>query len=73
MTEFKNSYLMLIAAIASFGLLYFLLFKEIPDKNIQIFVFLAGMVCGFFFGSSLNKSKILDPTVPAIPNDPAGQ
>ena len=60
----KNDTLMLIATLAAFGLLYFLLFVPLPDKNVQVFVFLAGSVTGFFFGSSLNKQR---PAAPAAP------
>lgn len=64
----KNDRLMLIATVASFGLLYFMLFVAIPDKNNQVFVFLLGLVCGFFFGSSINKNQ----QPPQPPNQLAG-
>ena len=54
---------MLMATALSFGLLYMLMFKEVPDKNIQLFIFLAGSLCGFFFGSSINKQKTPDTSV----------
>ncbi len=66
----NDKILMGIATVMSFGLLYALLFIQIPDKNVQIFVFLAGIVCGFFFGSSINKTR---PPDTSIPNQPAPQ
>ena len=70
-SEIKNSWLMGGASLLAFGLLYLLAFKEIPDKNIQLFIFLAGNLCGFFFGSSINKPRT--PTTGSqIPPDNAG-
>lgn len=62
MNEFKNSYLMLIATAASFALLFFLLYVPIPKDNVQLFIFLAGSLVGFFFGSSITKPKPADPS-----------
>ena len=55
----KNNALIMVATVLSFGLLYLLAFKEVPDKNIQLFIFLAGMVCGYFFGASLKQPSTL--------------
>ena len=69
MNEFKNSYLMLIATAASFALLFFLLYVPIPKDNVQLFIFLAGSLVGFFFGSSITKPKPADPPVQvSLPN-----
>ena len=52
----KNDKLMALATLASFGLLFVMVFYPIPDKNVQVFVFLLGLVCGFFFGGAIKQA-----------------
>ena len=52
----KNDKLMALATVAAFGLLYVMIFVPIPDKNVQVFVFLLGLVCGFFFGGAIKQA-----------------
>ncbi len=52
----KNDKLMILATVASFGLLYVMVFVPIPEKNVQVFVFLLGLVCGFFFGGAIKQA-----------------
>ena len=66
----KNAWLMGIATVASFVLLGLLLFFPIPDKNVQVFIFLAGLVCGFFFGASIKQPSTLPSNVLPSPEEP---
>ena len=52
----KNNRLMVLATLASYGLLYVMIFNPIPDQNVQVFVFLLGLVCGFFFGGAIKQT-----------------
>ena len=58
----KNSWLILVATIGFLALLGGLLFVPVPKDNIQIFIFIAGLVGGFFFGSSI-KQPVPPPTI----------
>lgn len=58
--EFKNSMLMLIATVGTFLLLYLLMFWAIPKDNAQVLLAIVGPTIGFFFGSSINKSRPVD-------------
>lgn len=55
--EIKNSWLMLIATVATFIILILLMYQPIPDANAQIFLAVSSFVLGFFFGSSTNKAR----------------
>ncbi len=66
MQDVKNSHLMLIATLGAFILLGLLLFYPIPDKNAQIFLAIATLALGFYFGSSANKQPTPLPTVPDL-------
>ncbi len=61
----NNSTLMVIATIGTLGILYVLLFKEIPKDNITVLLAIGGPLLGFYFGSSVNKSTP-DPTLAAL-------
>ena len=74
----KNDRLMALATVCSFGLLYVMMWQPIPDKNNQVFVFLLGLVCGFFFGGVIKQAtppgttsmtSISEPIPPTVQPD----
>ena len=52
----KNDKLMALATVAAFGLLYVMAFQKIPPENKEVFIFLLGLVCGFFFGGAIKQA-----------------
>ena len=55
--EFKNSWLMALATVGTFLLLYCLMFFNVPKDNAQILLAIVGPTLGFYFGSSVNKQR----------------
>jgi hypothetical protein len=66
----KNTWLILVATLGFLALLGGLLFFPIPKDNIQVFIFIAGLVGGFFFGASIKQP--IPPTTPITVDNTKG-